>query len=81
MKEPRAQRLLSELDYLTTSEAAEYCRVSESQFRECAPAMGIRPFKMMGKVLYRKADLKSLLENAWQQSSPARAHQGARSGI
>ena len=62
------KRPLHELDYLTTQDAADYCRVSLSQFKEHAPALCIRPFTFMGKRVYRKADLKSVMERAWQQS-------------
>lgn len=81
MTQARAHRLLSELDYLTTEEAAEYCRVSPNQFREHAPAMGLMPCKFMGKILYRKVDLKSVLENVWLQSSRGNTRQERRSGI
>lgn len=62
------KRQLHELDYLTTEEAAAYCRVSLSQFKKHAPALALRPFRFMGKVVYRKADLKSVLEGAWLKS-------------
>lgn len=65
----KRERLLSELDYLLTEEAADYCRVSPSHFKEQAPALGIRPVRLMGKVTYRKVDLKSLMERAWQAST------------
>ena len=70
------QRPLDELDYLTTEDAAAYCRVSLSQFKKHAPALCIRPFTFMGKKVYRKADLKSVMERAWQQSTS-----GASPGI
>ena len=63
-----SSRQLHELEYLTTKEAADYCRVSLSQFKEHAPALGLRPFTFMGKKVYRKADLKSVMESAWHQS-------------
>jgi hypothetical protein len=53
---------------LTRRQAADYCGVSLSQFKEHAPALGIRPFRFMGKVLYRVVDLDSVLESAWRQS-------------
>lgn len=59
---------LHELDYLLTAEAAAYCGVSLSQFKEHAPALGLRPFRFMGKVVYRKSDLKSVMESTWLQS-------------
>lgn len=62
------KRPLDELDYLTTEDAAAYCRVSISQFKKHAPALCIRPFTFMGKKVYRKADLKSVMESAWRQS-------------
>jgi hypothetical protein len=56
-------------DYLTVAEAAEYCGVSVSQFRAKAPVAGLRPFPFMGKLLYRVADLRLVLDNAWRQST------------
>lgn len=55
-------RGLHELDYLTQGQAADYCNVSLSQFKEMAPVYGIVPFKFMGKQLYRKIDLTSVIE-------------------
>jgi hypothetical protein len=56
-------------DYLTIPDAAEYCGVSERQFRKKAPDMGLVPLEGMGKLIYRKTDLKHALERtAWQQS-------------
>ena len=61
-------------DYLTIAEAAHFCGVSESQFREKAPRYGLTPRKFMGKVLYRRADLKEAIESAWRQSENAGKH-------
>jgi hypothetical protein len=55
-------------EYLTVAEAAEFCGVSLSQFRAKAPVMGLRPFQFMGKLLYRVADLRMVLDSAWRQS-------------
>jgi hypothetical protein len=57
------KRGLHELDYLTQSQAADY-NVSLSQFKKCAPNYGIMPFVFMGRRLYRKSDLASVMERA-----------------
>jgi len=44
-------------DWLTVSEAAFYCGVSESQFRHKAADLRLAPRKFMGKQLYEKAAL------------------------
>ena len=64
----RPVRRLDELDYLSPSEAADFCRVSDSQFREHAASYGLAAFTFMGKKLYRKSDLISVLECAWHTS-------------
>jgi len=56
------------LDYLTEKQAARYCGVSYSQFREHASACGIFPGKFMGKKLFRKTDLQRAVEHAWLSS-------------
>ena len=58
------ERGLHELDYLTQPQAADYCGVSLSQFKVKAPIYGIIPFPFMGKQLYRKIDLQSVIERA-----------------
>ena len=63
------------LDLLTEQEAAAYCRVALSTFREHAYAAGVRPRRLMGRKLYKRADLLAAFESApeWQQSTGARA--------
>jgi len=60
-------------DYFTKTEAAHYCCVSSSQFHEKEIETGIRPFKFMGKMVYRRSDLQRIIEgeaaNQWQQSN------------
>jgi len=45
---------LSGKDYFSRKEAAHYCCVSESQFERQADMYGMRPFRFMGKLVYRK---------------------------
>lgn len=58
-------------DYLTVKEAASYAGVSYSQFRKLAPRMGLLPISFMGRLLYRKADLRRVIEEgaAWQHTT------------
>ena len=53
-------------DYLTVDEAAHYCCVSVSQFREHAKHYGLLPIRFMGRVIYRKNDLQGAIETEWQ---------------
>ncbi len=50
-------------DYLTTKEAANYCCVSFSQFRVKSKEFRLLPGRFMGKFIYRKIDLKRLIED------------------
>lgn len=49
-------------DYLTVDEAAHYACVSPRQFRIHADKLGILPFRFMGKIVYRRADLQRAME-------------------
>ena len=49
-------------DWFTVPEAAFYCGVSESQFREHAMAYGLTPRRFMGKQLYEKAALYAAID-------------------
>jgi hypothetical protein len=67
--ELRALVNLAGRDYLPTPDAAFYCGVSERQFRRHAESEGLFPIKFMGKLVYRKSDLKQAIERAaWPQS-------------
>lgn len=61
---PTSELNIAGKDYLTIPEAAHYCCVSVSQFRKLAPRIGVFPFEFMGKVVYRKADLRLAMESA-----------------
>jgi hypothetical protein len=63
-------RGLHELDYLTQPQAADYCNVSLSQFKAKASLYGLEPFEFMGKLLYRKIDLQSVIEQARRGNHP-----------
>jgi hypothetical protein len=49
-------------DYFTASEAAHYCCVSLSHFRENIRNSGLPPGKLWGKYIYRRSDLRRLIE-------------------
>lgn len=51
-------------DFLTIEEAAHYACVSSSQFRDKAREHGLRPFRWMGKTVYRKDDIRRAMERA-----------------
>ena len=53
---------LSGKDYLTQSEAAHYCCVSYSHFRDKRLESGIPMIQFMGKRIYRRQDLQSAIE-------------------
>ena len=53
---------LSGKDYLTEREAAHYCCVSYSHFREKRIDAGINAIRFMGKKIYRRQDLQSAIE-------------------
>ena len=54
-------------EYLTESEAAHYCGVSESQFRKRSREYGLVPGVFMGKKLFRRTDLQVAIERSWQR--------------
>jgi len=70
-------------DFFSEAEAAHYCCVSLSQFRERAPEYNIVATWFMGKKLYRREDLQRAIERA---SGPAehqpwrRSNAGAPAG-
>ena len=53
---------LSGKDYLTEHEAAHYCCVSYSHFREKRLERGIPMIQFMGKRIYRRSDLEAAIE-------------------
>jgi len=53
---------LSGKDYLTEREAAHYCGVSYSQFREKYEQSGIPLIRFMGKRIFRRSDLQAAIE-------------------
>jgi len=55
-----------EKDYLSEKQAAEYCCVSISQFREKAKDYRIFPTVHMGKKVYRKADIAKSIESKFK---------------
>jgi hypothetical protein len=57
-------------DWLTVTEAAHYCGVSERQFRENAPGYGLVARRFMGKQLYETAALYRAIYDspAWDGS-------------
>lgn len=61
---------LSGKDWFTESEAAHYCGLSLSQFRDHYAEYGIVPRRFAGKKLYARADLYLVIEQAepWQPS-------------
>lgn len=56
------------LDFLTEEQAAHYMGVCKSQFRARASELGIIGFRSLGKKLYKKAELKEVLERLWRTS-------------
>lgn len=55
-------------DFFSEAEAAHYCCVSLSQFRERAAQHGIVSIWFMGKKLYRREDLQRAIERASRPS-------------
>ncbi len=56
-------------DYLTVREAAAYCGVSYSHFRAHITDAGVVAGNLWGKLVYRRQDLKQMVERlAWRQS-------------
>ena len=56
------QTIPEAFDYFNRKQAAAYCCVSLSQFLKHQYTYGIRPFTFMGKVVYRKEDLRRAME-------------------
>lgn len=54
-------------DYFTREEAAHYCCVSLSKFTEQHRCYGLLPFRFMGRVVFRKADIQQAMENQWER--------------
>lgn len=62
-------------EYLTVREAAHYCCVSESHFRAHIGETGIVPGRLWGKIVYRRSDLRLMIEReAWVQSNTTARH-------
>lgn len=57
-------------EYFNVDEAAEFCCVSNSQFRAKARDVGLTGGKLWGRIVYRRADLLRLIEQEiqWPQS-------------
>src|SRR5688572_5364983 len=57
-------------DWFTEAEAAEYCGVALSTFREGYRSVGIVPRRFFGKKLYSRADLFQAIDSApcWEPS-------------
>jgi len=63
---------LSGKDYFTEQEAANYCCLSKSHFRELIKTSDLQPGRLGRRNIYRRADLKRFLERtAWQLSNGA----------
>lgn len=72
-----AERLqLEGKDWFTEPEAAVYCGVGISTFREGYRMLGIKPRRFLGKKLYSRLELNDAIRNspAWQTSSNAENH-------
>lgn len=64
-------------DYFSVVEAAHYCCVSPDHFAKQESAlrdMGIEPLRVMGKKVYRRADLAQFIEKSpeWQRCASAK---------
>jgi hypothetical protein len=69
-----AERLhLEGKDWFTEAEAAEYCGVALSTFREGYRDLGIVPRRFLGRKMYARADLFQAIADspAWQPSTSA----------
>jgi len=53
-------------DYLNEKEAAHYAGVSYDHFRKNAIRLGVFPARILGKKVYRKADLQRVIEEAFK---------------
>ena len=77
-----AERLhLEGKDWFREVEAAEYCGVSLSQFREGVRELGIPAKRAFGRKLYSRANLYQAIDSSpeWQSSTSA-AHPGISHG-
>lgn len=63
--------ILAGKDYFREVEAAEYCGLSLSQFREWYPENGVRPRRVGGRKLYPRLELMQAIERSpeWQPST------------
>lgn len=57
-------------EYFTVNEAAHYAGVSVAQFNKQRNTYGLMPCRFMGKVLYRKDDIKNAIESANTMEMP-----------
>lgn len=55
--------MLNGKDYFTEAEAAHYLGVSERKFRDIKKQVDLQPINSFGKNLYRRSDLRHLIEN------------------
>lgn len=67
-------------DYLTRAEAAEYCKVSLTQFQRLVERCAIPVGRPAGKPLYRREDLRRALESNWQGDLPRNERGGVSLG-
>lgn len=60
-------------DWFREAEAAEYCGVALSTFREGIRALGVTPRRAFGRKLYSRADLYAAIATCpeWQPSTSA----------
>jgi len=64
-------------EYFSEKEAAHYTCVSLDHFRRNAKNCGILPARVMGKKLYRKADIQRIIEQEFRcQHSISAASRG-----
>ena len=54
-------------DFFTEDEAAHYACVSKSQFRRLRQQAGIAHFSFMGKNVYRRDDIKRVMDSVAQR--------------
>jgi hypothetical protein len=71
LQDLKRRRPLDQVPTLTIDEAAEYIGVSVSQFRDQAPIYGLKSRKVMGRVMYRRADLDQMIEALWLDTESA----------
>jgi hypothetical protein len=78
-KELRIISLLGK-DNLTESEALFCACVSRSQFLKHAKEHNIHPYKWMGRLCYRKADIIKAMDQQWQRYNGALTTPASRAG-